>query len=84
MAGLVSVFGVSLILLVAEDVYAVVGVALVYAGVLSGIAAVSRLRYVRESVAGFSILATRGGGFVIWSAVAAVAVGILVTVVIIR
>ncbi|MEZ5131847.1 MAG: hypothetical protein R2763_09080 [Mycobacterium sp.] len=79
LTGLAGVFGVTTVLLVHADVQAVFGISLLYAGVVSAVAAVSRHRYVRETRIGFAILRSRGGGFVIGSALAFIAVGILVT-----
>ena len=84
LTGLGGVFVVTLILLVAENINAVVGVALVYAGVMAGLAAFSRLRYVQESRAGFVITHTRGGRFVLESAAALVLLAVLVVVLILR
>ncbi|MCB1264036.1 MAG: hypothetical protein KDB56_05485 [Mycobacterium sp.] len=78
LTGLAGVFAVTVILLVHANVQAVFGISLIYAGAVSGLAAGSRHRYVRETRLGFAILQTRGGGFVIGSALAFVAVGILV------
>ena len=76
------IFSVSLILLVHDDVRAVAGIALVFAGMGAGLAAVSRRRYVRETEVGFSILEARDGRFVLWSAAAFATVGVLVVAVI--
>jgi hypothetical protein len=84
LTGLGVVFAVTLILLVAENIYAVLGVALVYAGVLAGLAALSRSRYVQESLAGFAITQIRGGRLVLESAVALVLLAVLVIVLILR
>lgn len=78
LAGLAGVFAVTLILLVHAGVRAVLGVSLIYAGAVSGLAAVSRHRYLRETRRGFGILGTRGGGFVFGSAAAFVFVSALV------
>ena len=77
-----GVFAVTLILLVHADVAAVVGISLVCAGVVSALAAASRHRYVRETRLGFGILRTRGGGFVIGSALVFCVVGVFVVLLI--
>ena len=82
--GLGAVFAVTLILLVAEDVNAVVGVALVYAGVMAGLAAFSRSRYLHESRTGFAITQLRGGRFVFESAAALVLLAVPVVALILR
>ena len=79
LTGLAGVFAITVILLVHSNVQAVFGIALLYAGAVLALAAASRHRYVRETRLGFVILQTRGGGFVIGSALAFVAVGALVT-----
>lgn len=76
--GLGTVFSVTVILLVHENVGRVVGIALVGAGAMSALAAVTRHRYVRETQVGFAILGTRGGGFVFGSAAAFVVVALCV------
>ncbi len=77
-----SVFSVSLIFLVHGDRPATLGVALIAAGVVSGLAAASRRRYAHEARRGFSVLRTRGGGFVFASALALVVVaGVVVALV---
>ncbi len=80
LAGLGGVFGVTVILLVHADITGVLGIALICAGVVSALAAVSRYRYVQETRRGFAILRVRGGGFVLGSALAFVVVGCLVAV----
>lgn len=82
--GLASVLGVTVILLVDSRVVAVFGVCFIGAGVLSGLAAASRLRYVRESRLGFAIVETRDGRFVLGSAAGFVVVGLLVTLLVVR
>lgn len=76
--GLGGVFGVTVILLVHADVTSSLGISLICAGVVSALAAVSRHRYVRETRLGFVILKTRGGLFVLGSALALGVVGVLV------
>ncbi len=76
--GLGGVFGVTTILLVHADVQQTLGVALLAAGVVSGLAALSRNRYVEETRHGFAVLRTRGGGFVVGSALATGLVAVLV------
>ncbi|MCW1958398.1 MAG: hypothetical protein KIH64_007600 [Mycobacterium sp.] len=73
-----GVFVAALLLIARVDLAAVLGISLMGAGVISVLAAVSRLRYVRESRMGFDILNTRGGGFVSGSALAFGVVGVLV------
>ncbi len=69
-----GVFSVSVILLVHGDRDTTLGVALVAAGVVTGLAAASRHRYVREVRHGVDALRDRGGGFVLASALALVVV----------
>jgi uncharacterized membrane protein YidH (DUF202 family) len=78
--GLGGVFGVTVILLVHADVRGTVGITLVAAGLVAGLAAASRRRYVTETARGFAVLQTRGGGFVLGSAAAVVVVAVLVVV----
>lgn len=77
-----GVFAATLLILVDADPAAAVGISLICAGGLSALAAVSRLRYIRESRVGFDILTTRGGGFVFGSALAFGLVGLFVCAVI--
>ena len=84
LTGLGAVFAVTLILLVAENINAVVGVALIYAGVMAGLAGMSRWRYVLESRTGFAITRMRGGRFVFESAAGLVLLAVLVVVLILR
>jgi hypothetical protein len=84
LTGLGAVFAVSVILLVAENVYSVLGIALVFAGMMAGLAALSRWRYVQESRTGFTITRIRGGWFVVESALALVLLAFLVAVIILR
>jgi hypothetical protein len=76
--GLGGVLAVTVILLVHADVISVLGTSLICAGVISALAAVSRYQYVRETRLGFVILETRGGPFVLGSALGFVVVGVLV------
>ena len=76
--GLGGVFVVTAILLVHADVTGVFGISLICAGVVSAFAAVSRRRYVQETRLGFVVLRTRGGQFVLGSALAFAVVGVLV------
>lgn len=80
LVGLGGLLAVSTIVLVADNASDVLGLALIFAGLISALAAVSRLRYRRETRLGFAILTTRGGGFVVGSAVAFVIVAALVAV----
>lgn len=77
-----GVFAATLLILVDTDPAAAVGISLICAGGLSALAALSRLRYVRESRMGFGILETRGGGFVFGSALAFGLVGVFAVAVI--
>lgn len=76
--GLGGVFAVTVILLVHADVTNISGIGLICAGVVFALAAVSRRRYIQETRLGFTILKTRGGWFVLGSALAFAAVGVLV------
>ncbi len=82
LAGLVVLFVVTAIVLVHAQVAVVLGIALIGAGVIAALAAMSRHRYVRETRLGFAVLDTRRGGFVLGSALAFAVVGVLVAVVI--
>lgn len=77
-----GVFAAAVIILIHADITALLGILLICAGSISAFAAESRRRYVRESRLGFDILRTRGGGFVVGSALAFGVVGVLVTVLI--
>lgn len=78
LTGLGGVFAVTLILLVHANIGAVVGITFIYAGAMVALAALSRQRYVTETRIGFAILKTRGGMFVLGSALTFAAVGVLV------
>ncbi|MBX7454908.1 hypothetical protein GR927_43595 [Mycolicibacterium sp. 3033] len=78
MLGLAGLFVVTTILLVRTEPAHVLGIALICAGVLSGLAALSRHRYVQETRLGFVILRSRGGGFVFGSALVFAVIGVLV------
>lgn len=78
MVGLGGVLAVTLILLVHADMTGALGISFIYAGVISALAALSRHRYVRETRLGFAVLRTRGGGFVLGSALGFTLVGLLV------
>lgn len=78
--GLGGVFAVSTLLLAELDVLEIFGLSLVCAGLLVGLAAASRSRYVRETQLGFQILHTRDGRFVYGSATGFVVVALFVTV----
>ncbi|MCB0933569.1 MAG: hypothetical protein KDB71_16945 [Mycobacterium sp.] len=82
LTGLGGVFAVTVILLVHANIKATFGISLIYAGVMSALAALSRQRYVAETRIGFAILKTRGGLFVLGSAVAFVPIAVLVCVLI--
>ncbi len=82
--GLAGVFAVTTILLVHADVVAVLGLGLVGAGLVTGLAAASRARYVRETRLGFSVLRARDGSFVLGSAAAFAAVAVLVVLLIVQ
>jgi hypothetical protein len=77
--GLGGVFAVTVILLVHADVFGVLGISLICAGVVAALAAISRHRYVRETQLGYSILTTRRGWFVLGSALAFAVVGVFVS-----
>lgn len=79
LVGLGGVFAVTVILLAHARISSILGVSLVGGGLLSALAALSRNRYVRATRLGFDILATRGGLFVIGSALMFAAVGVLVS-----
>lgn len=81
--GLGEVFAVSTLLLAELDALAIFGLCLVCAGLLVGMAAASRSRYVRESQLGLQILHTRDGRFVYGSAAGFVLVGLFVAVLVI-
>lgn len=83
LAGLGAVFAVAVILLTHADATGVVGISLICAGVVSALAAISRRRYVQETRLGFAVLQTRGGGFVLASALGFVVVGVVVTLLVI-
>lgn len=82
LVGLGGVFAVTVILLVHANVARTLGIALVCAGVVSALAAGSRCRYDTETRHGFIILQTRGGRFVLGSALAVMVVGLLVVLLI--
>lgn len=82
LAGIGTLFSVTAIVLVHAQVAVVLGIALIGAGVVAALAAMSRHRYVRETRLGFAVLATRGGGFVLGSALAFAVVGALVALLI--
>ncbi len=82
LAGLGTVFGVTAILLVHAEYAGVVGVSLILAGIITALAAASRMRYVRETRIGFALLETRGGLFVLGSALAVGVSGMLVVLLI--
>lgn len=80
--GLGGVFAVTMTLLVHASVSGILGISLICAGILSAFAAVSRHQYVRETSLGFVILETRGGLFVLGSALAFAVIGVLVALLI--
>ncbi len=80
---LAAVFSVAVILVVDADVAGVIGIALMSAGLLSALAAASRLRYVRETRVGFAVLSTRDAQFVFASAAAFAVTAALVTVLVV-
>ncbi len=82
--GLAGTFGLCGTLLVYTDVAGVIGISLVCAGLLLGLAAVSRSRYVRESRLGFAALTSRDGRFVLGSAAAFAVVGLYVLELLLR
>lgn len=79
LTGLCGVFAVAVILLVHADVTSVLGIALICAGAVSALAALSRHRYVQETRLGFAMLRARGGRFVFGSALAFAVVGVFVS-----
>jgi len=81
--GLAGVLAVTVILLVHEGVVTLLGMSFLGAGFVCALAAVSRHRYDRETRIGFVILDTRGGSFVLGSALAVVAVGLLVALLVV-
>ncbi|MCX2933857.1 hypothetical protein ORI20_26655 [Mycobacterium sp. CVI_P3] len=83
LAGLAGIFAVAVILLVHADVTSVLGISLICVGVVSALAAASRHRYVQETQLGYAILRTRGGWFVLGSAVAFAIVSVVVTLLIV-
>jgi hypothetical protein len=78
--GLGGVLAVTVTLLLHAGVSSILGISLICAGILSALAAVSRHQYVRETRLGFVVLETRGGLFVLGSALAFAVVGVLVAV----
>lgn len=84
LTALAGVFAVTLILFVHADFPGVIGIALICGGVVSALAALSRYRYVQETLLGFGIVGTRAGGFVLKSSVALTLVSVFVAVVILR
>lgn len=78
LVGLGGVFAVTVIFLADARVPGILGISLIGAGLLSALAALSRQRYVRETRLGFAILATRGGLFVLGSALMFAVVGLFV------
>lgn len=82
LVGLGSVSAALVVLLASAHPGRAVGSALVCVGVVCGLAAASRHRYVRESRVGFAIVASRDGRFVLATALAfLVAAGLAVLVV---
>lgn len=63
-----GVLGVTVVLLARTDVHGLLGLTLVAAGLVSGLGAWSRWRYVTDTRRGFDVLRTRGGAFVLGSA----------------
>lgn len=81
--GLASVFAAAVILLSEQDVGEVLGISLVGVGLTMGLAALSRMRYVRETQIGFLILQTRDARFVFASAAGFVVAAALVAVLVV-
>lgn len=73
-----GVLAVTVLFLIHGDVAQLFGISLVGGGVVSALAAISRHRYVRETRLGFGILKSRGGQFVLGSALMFAVVGGLV------
>jgi len=84
LTGLAGVFAVTLVLLVHADATGITGIALICLGAVSGMAAMSRHRYLQEARSGFDILRTRGGGFVLGSALAVLVVAAFVGLLVLR
>ncbi len=80
--GLGSVLAVTIILLVADNRSDVLGLTLIALGLISGLAAVSRRRYVQETLIGFDILRMRGGRFILGSALTFLVTAALVAILI--
>lgn len=78
--GLGGVFGTVVVVLANTHPARALGTALVCGGLLFALAAASRHRYVRETQLGFAVLATRGGRFVVGSALALAVVAAFVVV----
>ncbi len=83
LVGLGIVFAIAVILLFHADVTGVLGISLICAGVISALTAVSRHRYVQETRLGFVILKTRGGRFVLGSALAFAILGVFVALLVV-
>ncbi|MDO8107699.1 hypothetical protein Q6348_10880 [Isoptericola sp. b441] len=78
--GLTSVLGAILIILAGTDPVRAVGATLVGLGVIVALAAMSRRRYETDARAGFAVLRSRDGTFVLGSAVAFLVVAALAAV----
>ncbi len=78
LTGLGGLLGVTTLFLVHAHPLRLLGVALIGAGVVCALAAGSRHRYAREVRAGFAVLDTRDGRFVLGSAAGFAAVAVLV------
>lgn len=78
-----TVLAVTLVLLVDVDAAGVIGTASICAGLLCALAAVSRHRYVRETLMGFTLMRSRDGRFVIGTAAQFVVTAVFVIVLIV-
>ncbi|MDN5766142.1 MAG: hypothetical protein L0H96_00180 [Humibacillus sp.] len=78
-----AVLAVTVVLLVNTDATDVIGIASICLGLLCALAAVSRHRYVRETVVGFTLLRSRDGRFVIGTALQLVITALFVVVLIV-
>jgi hypothetical protein len=81
--GLGGIFAVTVILLLHADITRLLGISIIGGGVVSALAALSRHQYVQETRLGFVILETRGGRFVLGSALAFAVVGVLVALLVV-
>jgi len=78
LAALAAVFAAAVAFLAEANARELIGLGLVALGLVCAAAAISRARYIRESWLGFTVLRTRGGGFVLGSATGVAVVGLFV------